>query len=196
MTDSTREEQLTAANGNGTPAAQPVSDDVMYCANHPTVETRLRCNRCGKPICLKCAKLTDVGYRCPECIRSVQDTYFNAKSSDNLIAFGTAAIVTAIAAPIASIIFRLLPFFFINIIIAIMIGGTAGGILSQIIRRAVAKRRSRQMRFFSLGGIIVGILIGIGATSVVLGIPMGVFFSIPMAILTVLAASSTYQLLR
>ena len=71
----------------------------MYCANHPDVETLLRCNRCGKPICLKCATLTDVGYRCNECIRSVQDTYFNAKSSDNIVAFSWRFLVTAIDGP-------------------------------------------------------------------------------------------------
>ena len=35
-----------------------------YCANHPTVETTLRCNKCGKPICAKCAIRTPTGYRC------------------------------------------------------------------------------------------------------------------------------------
>ena len=35
-----------------------------YCANHPGVETSLRCNKCGKPICAKCAVRTPTGYRC------------------------------------------------------------------------------------------------------------------------------------
>ena len=191
MPDVTSDTEKTLSTTN-----QPITDDVMYCANHPGVETRLRCNRCGKPICLKCAQLTDVGYRCPECIRSVQNTYFNAKSSDNLIAFGVALAVAAIAAPIAAILFRIVPFFFLSIIIAVMVGGTAGGILSQIIRRAVDKRRSREMQYYALGGIIVGVLIGIGVTAVILGIPMGAFLSISMAIFVVLAASSTYRLLR
>ena len=26
-----------------------------FCANHPTTATQLRCNRCGKAICSKCA---------------------------------------------------------------------------------------------------------------------------------------------
>ena len=182
---------------NASPTAEaPVSDEVMYCYRHPDVETRLRCNRCGKPICLKCAQLTDVGYRCPDCIRSVQDKYFNAKDSDNLIAFGVAAIITAIAAPVAGILFRLFPFFFINLIIAVMVGGSAGGVLSQIIRRSVDKRRSRQMQYFALGGIVVGGLVGLFIASLILGIPLGVFLSIPMLVFVMLAASSAYQLLR
>jgi hypothetical protein len=172
------------------------SDEVLYCANHPEVETLLRCNRCGKPICLKCATLTDVGYRCRECIRNVQDTYFNAKPSDNIVAFAVAFLVTAVAVPVASILFRIFPFWFISIIIAVMIGGAAGGILTQIIRRAVDRRRSREMRFYALAGTISGVVIGIGGVAILLGIPMGVLFSLPLLVFTVLAAASTYQLLR
>jgi hypothetical protein len=40
---------------------------VLYCANHPNVETNLRCSRCGKPICARCRVATPVGYRCYEC---------------------------------------------------------------------------------------------------------------------------------
>jgi B-box zinc finger len=37
------------------------------CARHPNTPTRLRCSRCGTPICPKCAVRTPVGFRCPEC---------------------------------------------------------------------------------------------------------------------------------
>ncbi len=37
------------------------------CADHPNVETRLRCSRCGKPICPQCGVRTPVGMRCPDC---------------------------------------------------------------------------------------------------------------------------------
>jgi hypothetical protein len=39
----------------------------LFCANHPTVPTSLRCSRCGKPICARCRVATPVGYRCYEC---------------------------------------------------------------------------------------------------------------------------------
>src|SRR5215216_5549585 len=91
----------TPATSVATPAAAPNAAAVLYCANHPDTETLLRCNRCEKPICLKCAVLTDVGYRCKECIRGVQASYFNAIPTDNIIGFGVATVVTAIAAPIA-----------------------------------------------------------------------------------------------
>lgn len=37
------------------------------CADHPDTETRLRCSRCGKPICPRCGVRTPVGMRCPDC---------------------------------------------------------------------------------------------------------------------------------
>ncbi len=49
-----------------------------YCANHPTVETTLRCNRCDKPICPKCAVKSPVGYRCRECVKSQQKIFDTA----------------------------------------------------------------------------------------------------------------------
>jgi hypothetical protein len=44
------------------PASGPVP-----CADHPDVETRLRCSRCGRPICPRCGVRTPVGMRCPDC---------------------------------------------------------------------------------------------------------------------------------
>jgi hypothetical protein len=39
----------------------------VRCSYHPSVETRLRCSRCGKPICPRCGVRTPVGLRCPDC---------------------------------------------------------------------------------------------------------------------------------
>ena len=39
----------------------------MQCAFHPNTETLLRCSKCEKPICNRCATQTPVGARCPEC---------------------------------------------------------------------------------------------------------------------------------
>lgn len=37
------------------------------CTYHPNVRTRLRCSKCGTPICPRCAVETPVGFRCPTC---------------------------------------------------------------------------------------------------------------------------------
>ncbi|CCF83781.1 B-box zinc finger protein [Nitrolancea hollandica] len=41
--------------------------DEPQCTYHPNVRTRLRCSKCGTPICPRCAVETPVGFRCPEC---------------------------------------------------------------------------------------------------------------------------------
>lgn len=185
--------QAVAPQSADNQAADTNVEPVLYCANHPNTETLLRCNKCGKPICMKCATLTDVGYRCKECIRSQQDVYYNAESWDNPIAFGVSALVAAIATPVLSAILGYGGFFIW--IIAFLFGSSAGGILSQIIRRAVNRRRGRYLRFFAIGGILFGMLFG-----TLVGLLFGVggpgIFSLPMLLFAFLAASTTYQILR
>jgi hypothetical protein len=181
-----------AATSGSAAAAGIAAPETLYCANHPDTETLLRCNRCGKPICLKCAVLTDVGYRCKECIRGVQASYFNAIPTDNLVGFGVALVVAAIASPIAGFVFGMLRFGFLGIIIAFMIGSGAGGVLAQIIRTAVGRRRGRYLRHFTLAGIVVGVLLG-GMVGLLFGIPV---FSLSTLIFTFLSAATAYQILR
>jgi hypothetical protein len=170
--------------------------DVMYCANHPDVETLLRCNRCGKPICLKCATLTDVGYRCKECIRQVQDVYFNAQPSDNIVAFFVALGVTAVATPLAIIVFGFLSRIWLAWILAFLIGGAAGGILAQIIRTAIHRRRGRALRYVALAGIILGIFAGMAIVNLFLGYPTAVLLNPGLLIFAALAVITTYNILR
>jgi VIT1/CCC1 family predicted Fe2+/Mn2+ transporter len=167
--------------------SQPM-EEILYCANHPDRETLLRCNRCGKPICTECAVLTDVGYRCPECIREVQNKYYNADQKDNAIAFGVAFGVALIATPILGFLLGFFGFFF-GSIIALMLGSGAGASLAQIIRRSVGKRRGRHLGAFATAGIIVGILVAY------LFIPF-VYLNIPLLIFTALAISTAYPFLR
>src|ERR671920_326717 len=48
-------------------ATQIPTDEEVRCSYHPDTPTRLRCSRCGKPICPRCGVRTPVGLRCPEC---------------------------------------------------------------------------------------------------------------------------------
>ncbi len=40
----------------------------LYCYGHPRTPTRLRCSRCERPICGRCAIPASVGQHCPECV--------------------------------------------------------------------------------------------------------------------------------
>lgn len=46
------------------------------CYRHPHRETQLACNRCGRAICTECARGSEVGYRCPECIYELHRRHF------------------------------------------------------------------------------------------------------------------------
>lgn len=180
MTESTISEQTELSN-----------DGTLYCANHPNTETLLRCNRCEKPMCLKCAKQTAVGYRCNECLREVQSSYFNAEGKDNPVAFIVAFFVTLISTPIAGLLLGIGGFF--GIILAFILGSGAGGALAQIIRSAIGKRRGRNLRWFALGGIIFGFLGGILLGLLFFG---GIPGSLSLLIFVFLAGSTAVGMLR
>lgn len=181
-----------AGNVTDDDEADPESD-LLYCANHPRRETLLRCNKCGKPICMDCAVQTPVGYRCKECVYEQQNVYYTAATRDNLIAFVVGFIITAIGAPIVGLLIGGLGFFF-GLLIAIFIGSGAGSVLAQIIRRAVGGRRGRKLPLFALGGIILGVLLG----NLVFALFFGGFplLSPPMLLFTALAIGAAYPQLR
>jgi hypothetical protein len=80
-------------------------DTPLYCANHPNVETYLRCGKCEKPICARCRVSTPVGFRCFECARlQVLPTY--AISADVYLKAGLAGFA---AATVTGILMGLLP---------------------------------------------------------------------------------------
>src|SRR5512137_790802 len=96
----------------------------IYCANHPTVETSLRCNKCEKPICAKCAVLTPTGYRCKECIRGQQKIFETAGWMDYPVIF----VVVALLAYLGSLIGYRIGFF------VILLAPAAGGIIAEVAR--------------------------------------------------------------
>lgn len=165
--------------------------DLLYCKNHPNTETLLRCNKCNEPICVKCSVQTSVGYRCKECIRTVQNNYFNAESMDYPIVFLVSMLITAVISPIAAQFLGRLGLFFV-IIIMMLIGSGAGSLLAQVVRRAVGNRRGRYLRQFMLAGVVVGLLLG-----ALLGLLFGVWvLNLPTLIFAIFTVVTAYQLLR
>jgi hypothetical protein len=118
----------------------------MYCANHPTVETSLRCNKCEKPICARCAILTPTGYRCKECVRGQQKVFETARWVDYPLVFITVAILAYLGSMIA---FRL--GFFIIILAPI-----AGGLIAEVARFVTRHRRSRSLYILAAIAALVG----------------------------------------
>ena len=177
-----------------------VAEDTIYCANHPQTATRLRCNKCGKPICTKCAVRTPVGYRCRECVRSQQQIFETALWYDYVIA---AVIALPLGALSAAILGNLGFFMF-------FLAPVAGGLTAEVIRAAVRRRRGRFLTLaaaiaFALGclGITLGPVLILMALAVLNGagslgqVGAGLFVSaIFPLIYTVLSTGTLYARLR
>lgn len=122
---------------------------VLYCANHPAIETQLRCNRCEKPICTKCAVLTPTGYRCRDCVRMQQKTFDTAVWYDYILA----SLVGFILAYIGSRIVSFIGFF------TIFVAPLAGMLIAEAIRAVIRRRRSNSL--FLISGIAVALGAGL-----------------------------------
>jgi hypothetical protein len=108
---------------------QPV---ILYCANHPSVQTSLRCKNCEKPICPKCAVLTPTGYSCKECVRGQQKVFETAEAIDYPIAF----VIAGLLSFAGSFLAMLLGFFII------FLAPIAGVIIAEAVRAAVRRHRA------------------------------------------------------
>jgi len=144
--------------------------ELVYCANHPRVETSLRCNRCGKPICSRCAKLTPVGYRCPECIREREDVFFNATPADYILA----GVVGLILGVVFGVIVPWIGFF------ALFVAPAAGAVTGKLILWITGRRRGRWLPLattviFVLAGVPIFLIYGL------LGTVLGLIFYLLMA---------------
>lgn len=127
----------------------------LYCYVHPNRETSLRCNNCERPICASCAVRTPTGYRCRECVRERQKTFDTAEWYDYALGFVIAGILSGVAAFLVSLIGNI--GFFGWFIIAAG-APTAGVVISEGVRLATRRRRSRALFITIVAGVVLGAL--------------------------------------
>lgn len=128
------------------------TEQTLTCAFHPKRETQLRCNRCNKPICIRCATHTPTGYRCPECIRSQQKVFVTTKWFDHLIA----ALITGVLALLGSLLGSYLGFY------AILIAMGSGYLAVLATKKAIKNRRSPLLKYVMCGTALLASLIPTG----------------------------------
>ncbi|MCP4424285.1 MAG: hypothetical protein GY803_07340, partial [Chloroflexi bacterium] len=159
VTESPEVEEAANATANtgrveetAVPIPEHASDDAvgdnfdLACYRHPNRETSLRCYNCGKPICIKCAQKTPVGYSCPDCIRDVQKGYYNATILDYIIAVIVAVPLSAVAA----FFLQLIGFF------TFFISPVAGTLIGRIVFWAVRRHRGRWLSHVVAGAVVLG----------------------------------------
>jgi membrane associated rhomboid family serine protease len=91
-----------------TPSTDTVAEDEqLYCYGHPKTPTRLRCSRCERPICGRCAIPASVGQHCPECVAEARRTAPKIRSA--LGATAPAVTTIIVINVIAFVLQRLVP---------------------------------------------------------------------------------------
>lgn len=125
---------------------EEASDETLVCYRHPNRETGLRCYSCDKPICIKCAIHTPVGYRCPVCIHEAEEAFFEATALDYILAALTSFILSLIGGSLASI----LGFWII------FIAAGMGTLVGRVAFRVASRRRGRHM------ALVVGAMVVLG----------------------------------
>jgi hypothetical protein len=91
---------------------------------------------------------TPVGYRCRECVRGQQQVFVTAVWSDYIIA----AVIVAPLAGLAGFLATSLQFF------ALFLAPVVGGLLAELVRVAVRRRRGRNLNWVAAGAFVVGCL--------------------------------------
>jgi len=127
----------------------------LHCANHPTVETTLRCNRCEKPICPRCAVLTPTGYRCKDCVHGQQKIFDTAQWYDYLLGFVVAGLLSLVASGLTILVGGI---GFIGWFLVIVGAPTAGMIIAEAARFVTQRHRSRPLFITILAAVILGAL--------------------------------------
>ncbi len=135
----------------------PIDDGDLRCANHPNTPTRLRCGRCGKPICTRCAVTTSVGLRCTDCARGQPPVMYQ---TDTTI-LGRALGAGVVAAIVVGILWGLLnqagvgrgltwDFWFSLVI---------GFVVAESVSWAAKRRRGQNLQLLAIGMVLLGFVL-------------------------------------
>ncbi|NPA89880.1 MAG: hypothetical protein GXO55_00270 [Chloroflexi bacterium] len=138
---------------------------IYACAYHPQRETTLRCNRCGRPICTECAVLTDVGYRCPDCVNELESRFYRAAPRHVLTSLAAAAGLGFLTGLAGVFIGRFLGLW------TVLVAFPWAGLVAEGIWRAGARHRARHLNVYTavlvflagLTGVAVGTWWGLGS---------------------------------
>ena len=129
------------------------SEELTYCAVHPDRETGLRCNKCGRYMCVECAVRSPVGYRCRECARGIEDKFFTAAPNDYAIVAAVCAVLAGIGGAIVSAVN-------IPLLFMLILGLPIGGGIAEVALRVIQRRRGRQSANIAAVATVIGGLVG------------------------------------
>ena len=137
----------------GVPADPAAAEDGrLFCYRHPDRETWVRCGRCDRPICPRCAIQGPVGFRCRECGKPAFDPLTSFTPIQAIggagVALGGGILVALVASRIG----------FFSIIISYF----AGSFIAEAVTRVTGYKRGPTMLAVMFGGIVAGAMIAFG----------------------------------
>lgn len=141
----------------------------VECACGSGVHTRLRCSRCGKPICYECMVESPVGYRCPQCSSGPRVGQYRT-SSNQLFKGMIVGLVVAIPIGVLWGYFPSWGFY-----IALLLGF---GVVEAMVR-ATNDKRGTELMIIAGGAMAVAIVLSRYVISVDTGIPLSTVLENP-----------------
>jgi hypothetical protein len=129
----------------------------MRCALHPEIETNLRCGKCGQPICPKCLVQTPVGARCPKCAKLYKLPTYRVSTTYYLRANVTALVMAVVCGLIWGIINGVVPFFYLNLILA----GGVGYAIGEVVSFSVNRKRGRWLAAMGSLAVVISYAVNI-----------------------------------
>jgi hypothetical protein len=160
---------------------QLASGETLHCINHPHVETSLRCNSCGAPICARCVVRTPVGSRCKACIKAQQAHFYTSYWYD----YPLAALVSLVLSIPAAVVAGMAGWWF-----ALIISPIAGGIIGSVVHWAIGRRRGQWT------WLIVGLSMAMGTLVALVTMPRAFLSVVIYAAMAISAAVSVLRMGR
>lgn len=139
---------------------EPSDPQAARCACGSGYETLLRCQKCEKPICPKCAVRHPVGLRCREHATQGRGVLYDLRVTDYAVAAGVGLLVASAAGALVS---HLLFF-------PIFLGSAIGSYVAATMSRAVCYKRGRGLQVIAGVCIVLGAVLGGGVADLALGI--------------------------
>ncbi|MBI4294754.1 MAG: hypothetical protein HY669_01140 [Chloroflexi bacterium] len=127
----------------------------MKCATHPDVETNLRCGKCDKPICPRCMVNTPVGARCRECARLRRLPMYEISARHYARALASGLVVGVVVGILWGFLWWIVPFLYLNIIIAVGAGYAVG----ELVTLSVNRKRGVGLQFIAGLGVVVSYVV-------------------------------------
>jgi hypothetical protein len=143
---------------------QPSRGFLLYCYRHPKAETELRCQKCERPICTDCVRISPVGARCPECI---------VVRSSPLYQVGVDRMALGSLAGVASgFVLGCLMLFVSGLGFLLVLGALAGGnAIGEAVLRVIQRKRGPKVEVITGVSAAVGLLLAFGVWYVARGGP-------------------------